>query len=719
MSEQITITGHAWNRIFSVTDGSKYKETRKSGGAALLASLLKLPYEMPRRPKAERILGGTSAWTDGGDRLPLAPAERTVVWDQGEGFGALAAPESGQVLWISGRSLPGREIVGAMQGRCLLLLDADALRRNGAMVSKQVSWERSAAELLEQLRFNPAVNYLMQARRLLVLFGEDGALLLRDGEATLCLAHGREEGTLRKGKALVQDAWAHMAAETARQWQAEIFDLAAVLKAAQAQPAEPKCYPVPAEIPGDWCLIESERGTLYKRAFDLAKNGYDAIEGFPQLTFGDLTTVDRKEIEAYQNIKNLILEYASGRETKPISIAVFGQPGSGKSFGVTEIAENLLPNIKQLEFNVSQFVDEGDIAAAFHQVRDLILGGMLPLVFFDEFDAQDLKWVKNFLMPMQEGTFKDGSGVHPVGKCILVFAGGTSHSFKDFRGRADDGFRKAKGPDFVSRLRGSIDILGPNRLGDGDNTFLLRRALLLRSLCERRLGFKSGEAPVNEVILRAMLLTPKYEHGARSMKAVLDMSRIPRGARFEPAMLPAGAQLELHVDAEAFSRQVRRESVLNQCIEALAQNLHAVYLAAREEERGKNPAEKKRPNEIPWDELTEEFKDSNRGQARDMTCKLKAEGYDYDAAQTPFPAIQDCAQEELDRMAEAEHIRWMKEKTEQGWTYGEPRDNANKKHPLMKPYAQLSEADKDLDRKPVREMISMLDAVGIGVYRRV
>jgi len=91
-------------------------------------------------------------------------------------------------------------------------------------------------------------------------------------------------------------------------------------------------------------------------------------------------------------------------------------------------------------------------------------------VFFDEFDSPfegKLGWLKYFLSPMQDGTFRDGESVHPIGKSIFVFAGGINSTFAAF---SQDGlkgqekeqeFKNAKVPDFISRLCGYVNILGP------------------------------------------------------------------------------------------------------------------------------------------------------------------------------------------------------------------------------------------------------------------
>jgi hypothetical protein len=136
--------------------------------------------------------------------------------------------------------------------------------------------------------------------------------------------------------------------------------------------------------------------------------------GVPMARFGDLQTMDRSEIESYRSIRNLFREFLAAKDVaRPLSIAVFGQPGSGKSFGITEVAKSLDSEAVEqgLVFNVAQFTSEKDLIDALHAVRDVALRGKVPLVFFDEFDStlnEPLAWLKYFLAPMQDGKFKDG-----------------------------------------------------------------------------------------------------------------------------------------------------------------------------------------------------------------------------------------------------------------------------------------------------------------------
>jgi len=272
-------------------------------------------------------------------------------------------------------------------------------------------------------------------------------------------------------------------------------------------------------------------------------------------------------------------------------------------------------------------------------------------------------------MPMQDGKFKDESGEHPLGKCILVFAGGTASGFEEFikpiqsdKPEVRRDFKNIKGPDFVSRLRGTINVLGPNPKDKNDKNYILRRALLLRSLCERKFKLKKKEtAAISRNILWAMLLVPEYFHGARSMEAILEMSSI-EGNVWEPVSLPFHSQLSLHVDADAFVKLVLREVILNSYIEDLARAAHDDYLKKLRAE-GKTS----HSSAVEWDALPEDLRNSNRAQARYIAEHLKKIGYSYDSGDTPFPSVDEFDDETTQLLAQNEHIRWMNERRSAGW----------------------------------------------------
>jgi hypothetical protein len=286
---------------------------------------------------------------------------------------------------------------------------------------------------------------------------------------------------------------------------------------------------------------------------------------FPCARFGDLTTVDRKEIESYRSIRNLIREYldrTGDRDPKPLSIAVFGPPGSGKSFGVKQIAKSVPGGpgrTHDYEFNLSQFTSPRELANSLIQARDKALEGRVPIIFFDEFDAtlegqQRLGWLKYFLSAMQDGKFKAEAGELSIGRAIFVFAGGTSTSYLEFTRRnasqdQKDQFSLAKGPDFVSRLRGYVDIIGPDpRPGTNDDVYVIRRAIILRGILERKYPrLVQNDDPIDPHLAQALLKVSGYEHGTRSLEAILEMSALLTARRYEKSDLPPKEQLYMHL----------------------------------------------------------------------------------------------------------------------------------------------------------------------------
>ena len=294
----------------------------------------------------------------------------------------------------------------------------------------------------------------------------------------------------------------------------------------------------------------------------------------PYDSFGKIQSIDREEISAFFNIKSLIENYRNHHREKewnpPLSIAVFGPPGSGKSFTIRQILSTVDPKAEdrpKVEFNIAQFTKVEDLVPAFHLVQDQALqdkalsGDEIPLIVFDEFDTnfgnQQLGWLHPFLMPMQDGLFKSGDNTYRVGRAIFIFSGGTSDKFSDFYEVCMKN-KDSKGPDFISRLRGHLDI----KTIDSDaevvsDLLMFRRAIILRRLLEIYLGMiidkDTKKARMDRDVIKAFLTTPKYKHGLRSMGAIIQMARISHmRPSFQKASIPDLDQLNMHVDAEKF-----------------------------------------------------------------------------------------------------------------------------------------------------------------------
>lgn len=73
----------------------------------------------------------------------------------------------------------------------------------------------------------------------------------------------------------------------------------------------------------------------------------------------------------------------------------------------------------------------------------------------------------------------------------------------------------------------------------------------------------------------------------------------------------------------------------------------------------------------------------------------------------------DAALTELtERLAESVHDAWARQRLSEGWKYGPFRSDTSKEHPNLVPYRELSEPEKEYDRRSALETIQMLLALG-------
>lgn len=655
--------------------------------------------------------------------------------------------------------------------RLVVVLSADDLREEGVDISRRLSWERTARDFVWQMASNRDLRLLAECRNLVVRLGLDGAIHYQKSNGAIlarlyydpALAEGGFSAQV-DGKMIGLSA-AFVAAVTAKMAREGVDGIGEGIREGMLcsrrlllhgfsgddkkidypgreifQPAAEDARITDILIPnpttmdsadeGYWTILEELiQKKLEEVAFNAVVSGTDPLlDRVPAGQFGKLRTLDRKEIEGYRCVENLMVEYISKQHQKrPLSIAVFGPPGAGKSFGVEQIARSIAPGIidsEGLEFNISQFTSLAELTSALHQVRDRALKGKVPLVFFDEFDSsfqrEPLGWLKYFLEPMQSGRFRDGEHTHPIGKAIFVFAGATSSYLKEFsrEGREVEeikAFRKAKGTDFVSRLRGYVDIMGPNPVDDNDRLCMIRRAVLLRSLMKMKAAnlFNSAERlQIDEGVLRALIKVPEYKHGVRSMESILDMSMLADRSFFEQSAIPPAAQLELHVPADIFCRLMKRDVIFGAARENLARAIHESY-------RAMEPHPADHPSMQSWESLGEDLRESNRQQADRIPEYLEVIGYGYmplrEGAKVP-EAIKLTARQ-TEKLARMEHERYVAEKQLAGWTYGPVRDDINRTNPCLVDWEELPMDEQDKDRNTVSLIPKYLQLAGFEVYR--
>ena len=670
------------------------------------------------------------------------------------------------------------------RGKLIVIVSAKDLRKSPARLHAGLSWEDTIEGVLRELRPEGVLPTLVTCRHLIIAFESEGALWIdlcngtELSKARIRLIHdaGSIEGehshsTEGNGFGFLSCLAAAVA------WRLTVDpdkpDIASALEGGLSAtrdlrekghgPAndEPDGFPAKrlakiikdpglrysrAAYPADnhetdsmSILCQAQRSN--EAAFDLARlillRGPIALDNLPHLSIGKVLTADRAEVEAYRILVQVIRRYADKKESgkKPLSIGVFGPPGAGKSFSVKELAGSVVGLDGWLEFNLSQFNSFEELNGAFHQIRDRVLQGQLPVAFFDEFDSQKLRWLQYLLAPMQDGKFQERQLTHTLGKCIFVFAGGTSWTFETF-GPADSDdaeahrdFRLAKGPDFKSRLDAYLNVTGPNRrqipLAPGDKTdgpiekaggydfvldphdifFPIRRALMARS--ELKCG-RDDKIEIDEGLLHALLHVKKYTHGSRSLGKILQPFVASRPEALHRSLLMPENHLAMHTDATEFislctnaPKAFSPEAPLTKTqIEKIAPVIHEIYRNLGRKEKWLKPDTDK-----DFQDLNPFFQESNRASATRMLALLGLVGLSL-AEGTASVAEEDAVRQHLEyyllALAEAEHEGWMNWHLAQGWCYNPTRNDEKKLHNCLLPFSKLSDKNKGKDVDTIR-----------------
>ena len=145
-------------------------------------------------------------------------------------------------------------------------------------------------------------------------------------------------------------------------------------------------------------------------------------------------------------------------------------------------------------------------------------------------------------------------------------------------------------------------------------------------------------------------------------------------------------------------------------LDKMARQFHARYVS----DNTKALPEKLKP----WPELQETFRKANGDQAAYAVRILEAAGFAVRKVNAPT-AFDGFTDEEIERMAEMEHGRWVVERLRDGWRPG-PRDDAKKLHDCLVPWEKLSDGPdgvRKYDRDAVRVFPRILANAGLEVYR--
>lgn len=120
---------------------------------------------------------------------------------------------------------------------------------------------------------------------------------------------------------------------------------------------------------------------------------------------------------------------------------------------------------------------------------------------------------------------------------------------------------------------------------------------------------------------------------------------------------------------------------------------------------------------VPWDELPERARESNRLAADHIAGGLAEIGCDLVPLRRWGDSAVELTPAEIETLARREHVRWRAEREHDGWQFGAARDDETKRNPLLVDWDELPEPARESNRAAVAQLPALLARAGFEVLR--
>ena len=654
-----------------------------------------------------------------------------------------------------------------------VILDAEDLRAEGIPLSRSLSWESTAEDFVRNLGSNGRLDTLVTCPNLIVRFGNEGVIHHRGRDAVNPKLYFNPRKMESPNDHMVGLTSAFTAGFAAGFPDSEKGIRLGISVANRLSSAGFQCnnedrapdYPstevmenlspekgyTAVSVPstnissGDsFYIFDTLAGDVSELARKIVTDGPDKALGRCSVKkIGDLQSVDRTEQESLGAIVHTIHErLTSQTTTEPTCIGLLGPPGSGKRFAANNIANHVTESwpIRRITYD-ARVMHSADLVNMCQTMRDNSAQNILTIACFENFEhllIANSTVVHEFFTLMRDGTFSDNGTRRKVGQCLLFFLVNeeaqsnelaptpTASEFRESR------FRRADDSEILDKLHGAIHLRGPNQVGSQDKLYSVRRALMLRQLLKERHPhlFINARVKIDDAVLHALLFGPAYKHGVRSLDKIISTSRLSGRTKFDIPALPPEEQIQLHVDGPKFMSALRSPKLPPALREKLAERLFETYkkqrvlMAKTDQEKADLESDR---SMVDWDELSGELKESTRSQADDIPRKLRSIGCFmlsvYDPAtptsshdDSPFVHVPHFSSEDLDMLSEMEHERFNAERLQRQWRMGS-RNSKQRTTPFIKPWRDLEQEWRDVDRVMVECVPATLAEAGWRIYR--
>jgi hypothetical protein len=145
-------------------------------------------------------------------------------------------------------------------------------------------------------------------------------------------------------------------------------------------------------------------------------------------------------------------------------------------------------------------------------------------------------------------------------------------------------------------------------------------------------------------------------------------------------------------------------------LDTLAKAIHTQYRDSRQFVGRPYPADKQ------WNVLPETLKMSNRRRADNMPILLAQAGLRMVPSTTPSPL--ELSPDEIELLAQLEHLRWVIERRLLGVSYGEVRSEFPPRNELLVDWEQLPEAERERNRADFRNLPKVLAEANFEIRRQ-
>jgi hypothetical protein len=194
----------------------------------------------------------------------------------------------------------------------------------------------------------------------------------------------------------------------------------------------------------------------------------------------------------------------------------------------------------------------------------------------------------------------------------------------------------------------------------------------------------------------------------RSVQTLIYQStRCGLAALFPPEIAMTGKNHRLHAFGmieDIYSWDV----LLHEGEDRLARVIHEVYVKNRSGSE---------TTAVPWELLSDEFKESNRHAADHIYSKLRALGYHDAPLEAGRVRIEQFSESEMLLLAQLEHLRFCAERRLDNWRYGTETIRSEKISKDLVDWDELPEEERKKDYEQISAIPSLLFGIGRGIYR--